>query len=210
MCDFSEKLVAWLDHELSFEEAAELERHLEGCLECRSGVDAYKRASSELSAYCDEILESQARRGTSRLVLAAATIGAAAAVVALILALPRTRVERSALHRVQAAAAASPAIVAKGMPAVAKPIQKVHRRHAATPVQNQGANDAAAPGQASFALPEEPAIQIAIPADEMFPPGAIPEGMHFVADLTIAADGSAERLRLSPQLAAVERSTNQP
>jgi hypothetical protein len=53
-------------------------------------------------------------------------------------------------------------------------------------------------------------IQIAIPADEMFPPGAVPEGMHFVADLTIAADGSAERLRLRPRLAGFERRTTLP
>jgi hypothetical protein len=53
-------------------------------------------------------------------------------------------------------------------------------------------------------------IQIAIPADEMFPPGAVPEGMHFVADVTIAADGSAEQLRLRPRLAGFERRTTQP
>jgi hypothetical protein len=53
-------------------------------------------------------------------------------------------------------------------------------------------------------------IQIAFPADEMFPPGAVPEGMHFVADVTISPDGSAERLRLRPRLAGFERSTIQP
>jgi anti-sigma factor RsiW len=46
--------------------------------------------------------------------------------------------------------------------------------------------------------PAEPAIQIAIPAAAMFPPGAVPEGLTFIADVTIAADGSAERLRLRP------------
>jgi hypothetical protein len=107
-------------------------------------------------------------------------------------------------------AAVSRAIVAGGIPAVATPIQRVHRRHPPTPARNQIANSGAAPGQQSYTSPEETAIQIAIPADEMFPPGAVPEGMHFVADLTIAADGSAERLRLSPRLAGIERSTNQP
>jgi hypothetical protein len=67
-----------------------------------------------------------------------------------------------------------------------------------------------AQNQNSYTLPDEPVIQIAIPADEMFPPGAVPEGMHFVADLTIAADGSAERLRLRPRLSGFERSTTQP
>jgi len=59
-------------------------------------------------------------------------------------------------------------------------------------------------------MPQEPVIQIAIPADEMFPPGAVPQGMHFIADVTISPDGSAERLRLRPRLAGFERSTVQP
>jgi len=46
--------------------------------------------------------------------------------------------------------------------------------------------------------PAELAIQIAIPASAMFPPGAVPEGLTFIADVTIAADGSAQRLRLRP------------
>ena len=46
--------------------------------------------------------------------------------------------------------------------------------------------------------PAEPAIQIAIPAAAMFPPGAVPDGLTFIADVTIAADGSAQRLRLRP------------
>jgi len=58
-------------------------------------------------------------------------------------------------------------------------------------------------------LGDESVIQIAIPADEMFPPGAVPEGMQFAADLTIAADGSAKRLRLQPRLSGFERRTTQ-
>jgi anti-sigma factor RsiW len=210
MCEFSGKLVAWLDHEVPFEQAAELERHLEGCSECRSSVDAYKRASGEFGAYCDEIMESQARQGTTSLAQVALAIGAVAAILALILAPPRTRVEPPAFHRLQAVSAVSPAIIAQGMPAAVAPVPIVHRRHAATPARNQDVNSTAASGQDAYLPREEPAIQIAIPADEMFPPGAVPEGMHFVADLTIAADGSAERLRMSPRLAGVERSTNQP
>jgi hypothetical protein len=79
-----------------------------------------------------------------------------------------------------------------------------------TPVSVREANAVPAQNQDAYVLPDEPMIQIAIPADEMFPPGAVPEGMHFVADLTIAADGSAERLRLRPRLAGFERRTTQP
>jgi hypothetical protein len=47
-------------------------------------------------------------------------------------------------------------------------------------------------------LPAEPAIEIVIPAEAVFPPGAIPEGVSFNANLTIGADGFAQRLRLWP------------
>ena len=52
----------------------------------------------------------------------------------------------------------------------------------------------------------EPAVQIAIPAEALFPLGAVPQGVDFVADLSIAPDGSAKRLRLEPQLIRFERS----
>jgi len=44
----------------------------------------------------------------------------------------------------------------------------------------------------------EPAIQIAIPADAMFPPGAVPEGFTFLANLSVAPDGSVQGVRLQP------------
>ena len=56
MCEFSGKLIAWLDRELPAEEASEVERHVNACSECRSEVDAYKRVKSEFDAYCDEVL----------------------------------------------------------------------------------------------------------------------------------------------------------
>ena len=87
MCDFSGKLIAWLDRELPAEEAAEVERHLAGCSECRSGVDAYKRVSGEFDAYCDAAMASNARRGTPRWVPVASAAGAVAALVALFLAI---------------------------------------------------------------------------------------------------------------------------
>ena len=91
MCEFSEKLIAWLDRELPAEEAAEVERHLAGCSECRSGVDAYKRVSGEFDAYCDAAIASSARRGVPRWTPVAVATAAAAALVALFLAMPRKR-----------------------------------------------------------------------------------------------------------------------
>jgi hypothetical protein len=46
--------------------------------------------------------------------------------------------------------------------------------------------------------PSAPAIQIAFPAEAIFPPGAVPQGFDFVADVSIAADGSAQQLNLRP------------
>jgi anti-sigma factor RsiW len=210
MCDFSGKLIAWLDRELPADEAAEVERHLEACSECRSDVDTYKRVSCELDAYCDEALASNVRRGVPRWVPMAAAAGAVAALVALFLAWPRTRVEPPTFGRPQVVVMASPAAVARMLPPPVSPIQRVHRRQVATPVQIQNAIAAPAQNQNAYYPMDEPMIQIAIPADEMFPPGAVPEGMHFAADLTIAPDGSVERVRLRPRLAGFERRPTQP
>lgn len=211
MCDFSGKLIAWLDHELPAEETAAVERHLETCSECRCRVDAYKRVSSEFEAYCEDTIASNVPGGGApRWVPVVSAAGAVAAVVVLFLALPRTRVQRPAFDSPRVAVAASPAVVAKGLPAPVRSVHRVHRQHAVAPVQNQTENSAVAQNQNAYSLPDEPVIQIAIPAEEMFPPGAVPEGMHFVADVTIAADGSAERLRLRPRLAGFERRTTQP
>jgi anti-sigma factor RsiW len=210
MCDFSGKLIAWLDHELPPEEATEVERHLASCCECRSGVEAYKRVSGEFDAYCDAAIASSVRREVPRWAPVVLGAGAEASLVALFLTMPRTRVEPPAFHLPQAALTASPAVVAAAAPASLSSIQRFHRQRAVAPASNRNANAAPVQSQDANVLPDEPMIQIAIPADEMFPPGAVPEGMHFVADLSIAADGSAERLRLRPRLAGFERSTTQP
>jgi anti-sigma factor RsiW len=210
MCEFSGKLIAWLDHELPAEESAEVERHVEACSECRSGADAYKRVSIDFDKYCDEVLAPDTPRKIPRWVPVISGVGAVAGLVALILALPRTHVEPPAFHAPQVALAASPVIVAKALPAHVAMIQRVHRRQVVAPAQVQNETSTLAQNQYSYTLPNEPVIQIAIPADEMFPPGAVPEGMNFAADLTIAPDGSAERLRLRPRLAGFERSTTQP
>src|SRR5579863_3289298 len=208
MCDFSGKLIAWMDRELPAEEAAEVKRHLEDCSECRTCVDAYKRVSGEFDAYCDAAIESSTHRRAISWTPVAAAAGALAALVALLLVMPQKHVEPAAFHSPQAAAADSPAIVATAAPASVRPtIHRVHRRQVIAPDQIQNANAAPAQNQNAYLLPDVPMIQIAIPADEMFPPGAVPEGIQFVADVTIGADGSAEGLRLHPRLTGFERRT---
>lgn len=210
MCEFSGKLIAWMDRELTAQDAAEVERHLPACSECRSQVDAYKKVSAELDAYCDEAIAPDAGRGTPAWIPAVSAAGAAAALLALFLLFPRPRVEPPAFHPPRKAEEASSRVVAKAFPAAIRPIQKSHRRPPITPAQIQSSDVLPNQSQNAYSLPEEPVIQIAIPADEMFPPGAVPEGMHFAADLAIAADGSADGLRLRPRLIGFERRTTQP
>ncbi|MGH8276238.1 MAG: anti-sigma factor family protein [Steroidobacteraceae bacterium] len=220
MCDYQAKLVAWLDQELSQEGAAEVEAHLVDCSECRRRVAAYKEAGATLDAYCEAVMASDARSNPERWasVLRApvwAGAAAAAAVVLLVFFFPffrRTRVEPtpSPAHAAVAQPAASTAAVVQPARAVAttpvavKAVKKVQQRHAVA------ASVAAGQSRDAEWMPYEPAIRIAIPADAMFPPGAVPDGINFVADVSLAADGSARRLRLQPQLVKFERRPNQP
>jgi hypothetical protein len=199
MCDFPGKLTAWLDHELPEGEAAEMRRHVQGCAECRSRANAYEQVSKSVSAYCDETLAAHEGPGTLRWTLALAA--AAVVVVALLLSLPRTGIEQSAtsktvgtppMFRDASTASISPA---NAVGTAQAPDKRIHRRRAARPAQRESTNWASA----------EPSIQIAIPAEAMFPPGAVPEGINFVAELSIAPDGSAQRLRLQPRLVGLER-----
>ena len=53
MCDFSGRLIAWMDGELAENEAAAVEQHVQGCEQCRERVAAYEEVSREFAAYCD-------------------------------------------------------------------------------------------------------------------------------------------------------------
>ena len=181
MCEYSEKLVAWLDRELPADEAARLELHLHGCSECPPRIAAYSEVSTALAGYCDGVMAASSARRPSWSVLAGA--GAVAASLLLLLLLPRTPAGRVAIpppHGIT-----PPAIAFEHAPVA---VRNVPRRRVGKPAQVQNAT-----GQ--FAQLE---IEIAIPAEALFPPGAAPEGFQFVADISIGADGSAQSLRLRP------------
>jgi anti-sigma factor RsiW len=206
MCDFPGKLIAWLDHELPEREAAEVQQHVQECKECRNRVNAYEQVGIAVNAYCDEALASTVPGGriSWQLALSAATVVG----IGLLLVFPRARVEQTiarqpvavapALH--DATTVAPPAIAFETPPAPEKPQRNVHQHPATPAAQNPARNWVSA----------EPAIQIAIPAEAMFPPGAVPEGINFVADLSIGPDGSAQRLRLQPRLVGLERRSTRP
>lgn len=236
MCEFSGKLIAWMDGELRESDAANVERHVSACGKCRELLAAYQQASGAFEAFCEATFAAGTRRaGVPRRALVACV--AAAAAIAVLLLWPLERVaqtparlapaagtrhaaEEGADGRTVEAPAAISVRAQAALPAVhtgntvnkarrtyasqVSPKQSPDRQTQITPTQEPS------PRQSADAFPAEPPIQIDIPADAMFPPGAFPQGMVFSADLTISADGSPERLRLRPQLAGFERRTDQP
>jgi anti-sigma factor RsiW len=190
MCDFAEKLTAWLDGELAAAEAAEIERHLQLCTECHERLEAYRRAVSAFdsysAAYADAVLESPSERKLPRPVLAVWAAGALAAVMATLLLLtPPPQVPAASTR------------TAPGMmsaPIADEPVSATQMAQA----------------QDSNFPPSGLALEIAIPGDDMAPPGAFPEGVGFTADVMLAPDGSAQQIRIRPQLTEFERRPNRP
>jgi hypothetical protein len=200
MCEHSGRLMAWLDRELGNDAMMELERHVGACSECRSRLESYKQSSATFDAYCDAVVSAKThRRRVPRWVPVLTTAAAAAITAMLVLVLLRARVEPPALPppvpvQVQAH---PPAMVLENVPApTPAPGKTMRRPRATTP---------GTPRQTTNWQPTERAIQISIPAESMFPPGAVPPGVNFIADLSIAADGSAEQIRLRPRLMEVQR-----
>jgi hypothetical protein len=176
MCDFSvsERLVAWMD----------VERHVRECSECRGRVDAYEQVSRAFVAYCDAAMENKTGRRRKRWVPLLAS--AAAAAVLFLVFQPTTVKQIPVRPRV---ADATPAVVVETeteTETALRPVKQVNRRRVIAPMMTPNANWASA----------EPAIQIAIPVEAMFPPGAVPDGITFIADVSMAADGSVQGLRL--------------
>jgi len=182
MCNVEAKLIAWLDRELSSDEAAGVGRHIEGCKECRSRLAAYERVSDAFDVYCDAVVAAKTRRRVPRWVPVLAS--AAVAAVVMFLAFSRTHVEPPPvlIPTITAASVALPAPPEME----SAPRKTIHRRHSVAPVQVRAAKW----------QPMETAVQIAIPAEAMFPPGAMPKGLNFIAELSIAPDGSVRQVRL--------------
>jgi hypothetical protein len=172
MCEYSSKLILWLDRELPPAEADAVDRHLAECRECREQADSFRTVTDAFALHIREAAAQPARSNRYRF-LVPATI-AAAAVLAVFLLTPR---KLPNVHKeIPQRAALNPAIPRNAAVTVAKAARPhVHRR---------------IPKQAAPWTPAEPTIQVLIPADALFPPGALPEGVGFVADLRLSSDGS--------------------
>jgi anti-sigma factor RsiW len=185
MCDVQAKLIAWLDRELPADEASAMERHVETCEECRRWVATYGQVGEAFDAYCDAVMAAKAPRRVQRWV---PVFSGAVVVIAsvMLLAFLRTRVEPPPIlaPTVASASVPNPVTAPAAEPA---PRKATMRRHRAAPrVEERGTEVQAM----------DTAIEIAIPAEAMFPPGAVPYGISFIAELRIAPDGSVKQVRL--------------
>jgi hypothetical protein len=164
MCDFSGKLIAWLDQELTAMEAAEVERHVGHCAECRLAVRSYREISEAfLNCYAMATPGKPARNLWRWAAVASAT--AAAMLLAAVLARPH-----------QQTAPALP----QAVPAPAMAFEKTPSRMVAIHPRRSVAPQPLLKPQW---IPREPTVEVALPADAMFPPGAVPAGFSFIADV---------------------------
>jgi len=223
MCDYTGRLVAWLDREMQADEASEMERHVAACAECRNWAADVDRMSGAFEDYCEALAQTKEERKASR-VAPIFWAAAAAIVLAVMFRYPWGQVPspmQQPSMTVVREMDSSPSLTVKAAENVRAPSKADHhaaRRQAADRIakgtlspglcSGQGCALRKTQGQSANWVAEEPAIQIAIPAEAMFPPGAVPEGVSFVADLCIGADGRVEQLRLRP--ARFERRTDQP
>jgi hypothetical protein len=186
MCEFQAKLIVFLDRELPSEEVAGVERHIEGCEECRNRLAGYELVNETFDAYCDAVIAAKTRRPNPHWVPVLAS--AAVTAVVMFLAFPEKRMEPPPVLTPTITAVSVPGpmpVLAPPAPEPAPP-KKMHRRHAVPAVQERAVKW----------RPTETAVQIAIPAEAMFPPGAMPKGLNFVAEMSIAPDGSVKQVRL--------------
>jgi Putative zinc-finger len=203
MCDHSTKLIAWLDRELEPTEMAKVQEHLHNCVDCRASLAKYEQASKAFADYCHAVITSESLPTRGRrwapILAAAAAVVLVAVTVAFVLHLRVQPLRPATTPSVPPVTAVHVAPPSSGteIPRPARRSSRPYRR----------SSPKARP--ASW-LPPQPAVQVAIPADSMFPPGAVPDGVNFMADVSFAPDGFARQVRLRPRLTAVERRTIQP
>jgi anti-sigma factor RsiW len=190
MCEHQPNLIAWLDGELSPAEAAAAARHVEACEACRAQFASLRDASQNFQHYCSAVLAANSKPKISRWV-PALTAAALVAAATIFLIFPRKHAATpppvpAPIATATAAPTPAPAPAPTPAPALAPRKTSPHARRA---------NSANAPSVAAW-RPTETAVEIAIPADAMFAPGAVPPGMKFFAEMSIAPDGSVHQVRL--------------
>jgi hypothetical protein len=173
MCEYSGRLVAWLDRESQDEEATNVEWHVRQCAECREAVQAYEEVSGAFLACYEATIVPQPRR--RRYIWTGSGVAVAAAIVA-VLFFVQPPAQKLSIHPPEPPA---PVIsVRASMRASIRPSLRAsvpapaHAPHRAVP----------APRHREWMV-EQPVLQVALPADALFPPGAVPPGFSFIAEV---------------------------
>jgi anti-sigma factor RsiW len=218
MCEFSKELIAWLDQELPAERAANVARHVLDCAACRGEVELYRQLGETFDAYCDRALASKAKRRLRPLLVRPGYLSPAFAAAAVLLFFLLGPVERlrslfsplpDGAPAIAFKAPGHPAPAVEKMTAAAGGARKTPKRVNSRLPRPEPLPTVSANRSANW-LPDEAPVYIAIPADALFPPGAFPEGVGFVADVNWRPDGSAQRLRLRPQLVGFQTKGTRP
>jgi hypothetical protein len=187
MCEYSGRLIAWLDHELPDEEATNVEWHLGRCAECRQAASAYEEVSGAFldcyeASYRETAVTVQPRRRASMYRKASSwTMGgvaaAAAILVAILLAQPRP--EKLSIQLPSPPHAPPMAFERPRVPIIGDGWRD--RWRASSSVSSR-LNPAPSPVRSQW-IAVEPTVEVALPADALFPPGAVPPGFSFIADV---------------------------
>jgi hypothetical protein len=171
MCEYSGRLIAWLDRELPDEEATNVEWHVGRCAECRRAVSAYEEVGSAFLDCYEMAMVEPPKRNYWRWAVA---FGGVAAATLLLAALFSSR-QAAQLPDYSPPAVHAPSVAFQRTPAFEKAparIMAVRARRAPDPE----------PIRTPW-VPFEPVVEVALPADALFPPGAVPEGFSFIADI---------------------------
>lgn len=181
MCEYSGRLIAWLDQELSDQElsdqelpgdeATNVEWHVAHCAECRKAVSAYEEVSGAFLVCYEAAMSPPPRRRMKAWI--ASGVAAAAAIVALIL-LAQPRLERLSMPLPSAPHAPAMAFE-KFVPPLQLATAVRPQREVRAPIHP--------PRIAQRWIAQEPVVEVALPADALFPPGAVPQGFSFIAEV---------------------------
>jgi hypothetical protein len=222
MCEFSKKLIAWLDDELDPQEAAALGAHLSACEDCRRTLTQNRKASAAFASYREAAVDAAFavpdRPRRQRRIWA--VVGSAAAMVLLLISfvkhqgkLPRETGIGESLFlggtgapRTASAVGGESAAGPNALLAINRSVRTKTRKRHHTPAVINRRTIKHSPGESvsETPVPIEPSFEIVIPADESFPPGALPQGIGYVASMIVRASSSLEE---QPQLTGFERRT---
>ena len=204
MCEYSKRLIAWMDAELAESEAAEVEQHVRACPACGKCVSACEEICREFAAYYAAFMQT---RPVARRQKASGWVPIAASVAAVAAMLMIAFMTRSAkqVPTIQQAAAIPSTVETSPIPKTTAPASLLAAEDHYRPYRQQKAIRVGQPRRttklestkAEWAM-IEPAIQIAIPAEAMFPPGAVPEGVTYIANVSLGPDGLVQGIRLQP------------